>query len=179
MTNFLLALDQSTQTTGYAIFKDGELIRSGHVSPTGEYITRIVKLRAWVNQVINTLLAFSEDAIVEVAIEDIQLQEFEPNGGKRVSRDLGVTTFKKLAHVQGALLTLFEELKIKYHIVPSATWKNQCKITGKKRDEQKRKAQEFVITNYNIKPTQDEADAVCIGHSVLKKEPQTSGFDWS
>ena len=48
MSKFLLALDQSTQTTGYAVFKDRELITVGHISPSGnDYMKRIVKTRNW------------------------------------------------------------------------------------------------------------------------------------
>ena len=173
VSKFLLALDQSTQTTGYAIFQDSKLLTYGHIDPTGEYIERIAKLRKWASSVCDSL-----DDELEIAIEDIQLQEFEPNGGKRVSKDFGVTTFKKLAHVQGALLSLFAERKIKYHIVSSNSWKSLCKIQGRRRDEQKRNAQQFVIDTYEIKPTQDEADAICIGHYVLKTQSASTGINW-
>ncbi len=169
MSHFLLALDQSTQCSGYAIFREQELLTVGHVSPTGEYIERIVKLKQWLDKITDDL-----GSDFEVAIEDIQLQEFEPNGKGR-SRDMGVTTFKKLAHVQGAILTLLAEKGIKYTIVPSSVWKKTCNVKGKRRDEQKKNAQDFIIDTYKIKPTQDEADAACIGFHILKNK----GFDWS
>lgn len=171
MSNFLLALDQSTATTGYAVFKGQELLTYGHISPIGkDYMERISKLREWLARILDTM-----DGDIEVAIEDIQLQEFEPNGGKR-ARDFGVVTYKKLAHVQGALLSLLVERNIKYQVVPSASWKKTCKIAGKHRDEQKRNAQAFAMSTYGLKPTQDEADAVCIAHHVLHS---SAGFDWS
>lgn len=175
MAKFLLALDQSTQTTGYAIFKDNELLTKGHVDPSGsDYVERIAKLRQWVSKIISTL-----DDELEIVIEDIQLQEFEPNGGKRAARDLGITTYKKLAHVQGALLSLFAENKIKYRIVSSNSWKSYCKIGGRRRDEQKKNAQLFIAQTYGIKATQDEADAICIGHYALGLSQKESGFNWS
>ena len=80
MAKFLLALDQSTQTTGYAVFKDRELIAVGHISPSGnDYMKRIVKTRNWLERIITTL-----DGEVEVVLEDIQLQELEPNGTKNL-----------------------------------------------------------------------------------------------
>lgn len=175
VSKFLLALDQSTQTTGYAIFKDKELLTHGHIDPKGkDYIERISKLRKWVNNIIDTL-----DGDIEIAIEDIQLQEYEPGGGKRAAKDFGIITYKKLAHVQGALLSLFAEKQISYQIVSSNSWKSYCKIGGRHRDEQKKKAQDFVTTNYKIKPTQDEADAICLGHYALKIQKNNDGFDWS
>lgn len=172
MANYLLALDQSTSVSGYAVFQNGKLITVGHVSPTGaNHIVRIVKLRKWLKNIITTL-----DGDLEVVIEDIQLQQYEPNGGKRQSKDMGVTTYKKLAHVQGALLSLLEDKNIKYYIVSPASWKSACGIGGKYRDDQKAYAQKFARETYGLDPTQDEADAVCIGHYILKN---SSDHDWS
>lgn len=170
MAHKILALDQSTQCSGYALFEEQELVKVGHISPDGEYIERIVKLKQWLDKITDEL---GND--FEVAIEDIQLQEFEPNGGSR-ARDFGITTFKKLAHAQGAILTLLAEKGIKYTVVPSSVWKKTCGIKGKQRNEQKKNAQNFAIDTYKIKPTQDEADAVCIGFHILKNN---SKFDWS
>lgn len=69
MASFLLALDQATQTTGYAVFHGQELIAHGHKTfSQGDYVVRIAKLRDWVNDLIDSL-----DGDVEIAIEDIQL----------------------------------------------------------------------------------------------------------
>lgn len=171
MSKYLIALDQSTQTTGYAIFKDGALLTHGHVDPTGaDYVERIAKLRQWVDKIINTL----GDDEIEVCIEDIQLQNVNPNGGG-YQKDFGVTTFKKLAHVQGALLSLFAEKDIPYSLIVSSSWKKTCGVTGSARNQQKKNAQLFVEKKYNIKATQDEADAICLGTHVLT----TKGHDWT
>lgn len=169
MSKFLLALDQSTAITGYAVFKGQELITYGHIHPEGEYMLRISKLRDWLENIIDTL-----NGDVEVIIEDIQLQKYEPNGKKIKAKDFGVVTYKKLAHVQGALLSLLEKENIKYDVISSSAWKKTCGVTGKIRNEQKKNAQAFVINKYKIKPTQDEADAICIGYHALNR-----GFDWS
>ena len=67
MSKFLLALDQSTATTGYAVFKDRELLTCGHISPSGkDYLERIFKLRKWLAGILDTM-----DGDIEVAIEDI------------------------------------------------------------------------------------------------------------
>ena len=67
MDKFLLALDQSTATTGYAVFKGQELLTYGHISPSGkDYIERIAKLRKWLEGILDTM-----DGDIEVAIEDI------------------------------------------------------------------------------------------------------------
>ena len=87
-----------------------------------------------------------------------------------------VQTFKVLSEVYGVILETLEEIKVKYYIVSSNTWKSTLKIKGKNRPEQKRAAQQYVLDTYEVKPTQDEADAICIGAHIVKT---ASGFDWS
>lgn len=155
----LLALDQASKITGWAIFEDGKLISYGKIVlddfDIGE---RLVKLR-------NRVLALiQENEIKEVVYEDIQLQE-------------NTQTFKVLAEVFGVLYELFTELGIKQSCVLASSWKSTLNIKGRQRAEQKRNAQAWVISTYNIKPTQDECDAICIGAHHLKKAE--SMFDWS
>lgn len=166
MAKFLIALDQSSKITGYAIYKEGSLIAHGHKTfNDNDYIVRTSKLRAWVASLLDAV----DD--VEVAIEDIQLQ----STGRGPS-DVGLQTYKKLAHVQGALLTLLAERHIPYHIVLAASWKHTCGVKGKAREEQKANAQKYVKNTFAIDATQDEADAICIGQHVLKTKPS---FNWS
>lgn len=172
MATFLLALDQATQTTGYSVWKGKDLIAHGHKTFSGkDYIDRIVKLREWVDSLIDSV-----DGDLEIAIEDIQLQDLP--GSK--SSNLGLQTYKKLAHVQGALLTLFSARSIPYHIIMAASWKHTCGIKGKGREQQKANAQAFVRNTFSIDATQDEADAICIGyHALHSGESKVGCLDWS
>lgn len=156
----LLALDQASQTTGYAVFKDGKLCTYGKFSFDDEIAERLVKIRQKV------LSLIEEYEINEVAFEDIQMQGNVANN---------VQTFKILSEVFGVILETLKEINMKYTIVSSNTWKSTLKIKGRSRPEQKRAAQQYVLDTYEIKPTQDEADAICIGTHILKN----SGFDWS
>lgn len=168
--SYLLALDQSTNVSGWALYEDDKLLCFGHVNPSDQdYLVRIVKLRNWLAKVLDSI-----DNNIEVAIEEIQLQKHEPNGGG-FSKDFGVTTFKKLAHVQGAILSLLVERHITHYIVSAAAWKKTCKVKGKNRSEQKRNAQLFVKEKYAVEPIQDEVDAICIGYHIRK----TEGCAWS
>jgi Holliday junction resolvasome RuvABC endonuclease subunit len=156
----ILALDQSTQITGYAIFSDeGKLIKHGIFSPSGDYIERITKLKNWMVQIIQEY-----NCEITVSIEDIQLQKI-PNS----SSSQNVLTYKKLAHVQGALLVALTELKVQYSIVPSVTWKSKLGVKGARREQQKKSAQLFVKNTYGIDATEDEADAICIGTYTLNQ----------
>lgn len=148
----ILALDQSTNVTGFAVFEDKKLCNHGTISFGGlDYLKRIFKLCDWVKRFIQ------ENNINYVAFEDIQLQHGD------------ALTYKKLAHLQGALILLLEQIGIDYEIVPPSTWKSFNKITGKKRAEQKANAQIFVTNTFNIIATEDESDAICIGNYVANK----------
>ena len=162
-SKFIIALDQSTQLTGYAIFQDKDLIAHGVFSPSGDYEHRIVKLRQWLLDKLEPL-----KSNVEVYFEDIQLQDL--GGGS-----IGITTFKKLAHVQGALIVTCIEEDIPYTIVPAATWRKTCGVKGRVRSEYKPAAQAHVLEKYGIQATEDEADAICIGEYGVKN----FSLDWS
>lgn len=173
MATFLLALDQATTTTGFAVFKDRELIAHGHKTFSGDnYIKRIEKLREWVESLITAV-----DSDIEVVIEDIQLQQFSNKAA--MAEGAGIQTYKKLAHVQGALLTLFEEYGIDYYIALAAQWRKTCGIPegrGRERSQLKAAAQAYVKEQFGINVTEDEADAICIGKHILIS---TDCYDWS
>ena len=152
----LLALDQASKVTGWAIFEDGELKSYGKISlddPNTD--TRLVQLR----QDIQTLVA--DYNIDEVIFEDIQQQNNVANN---------VQTFKVLAEVYGVVSELLQEIQIPHSTVLAASWKSTLGIKGRTRAEQKKNAQLYVEQNYGIHVIQDIADAVCIGTHHIKKD---------
>lgn len=152
----LLALDQSSKISGFAVFEDKSLIDSGFFTmPDNDDIgLRLMKIR---NKIIDLIKQYNID---EVAFEDIQLQGQINN----------VQTYKVLAEVYGIVLELLTELNIKYQIVHSQTWKSELNIKGKTRKEQKANAQLYILNKYGKDVTQDEADAIAIGTCVLNQE---------
>lgn len=157
----LLALDQSSKITGYAIFNDGKLETFGKFEfdhPNIDY--RLMQIKKQILSIIQ------RQQINEVVYEDIQQQNNIANN---------VQTFKVLAEVYGVISEMLEELKIPHSSVLAATWKSFLGIKGKTRPEQKRNAQEYVMQAYGINPTQDECDAICIG----AYKTQYSVNDWS
>ena len=157
----LLALDQASRITGYAIFNDNELITSGTFTLKSDDIgERLVAYRQHIENLIN------EYDIEEVGFEDIQMQGQVNN----------VQTFKVLAEIFGVTQEYLAESGLVYHIVSSNTWKSKLQIKGKTRPEQKKNAQEYVLKTYNKKVSQDESDAICLGASILKGK--NVGFNW-
>ena len=163
----LLALDQASRTSGYAVFNDDELITYGTFTYDDEDIgIRLHKIRNKVKSLIN------EHNIDWVAFEDIQLQSNVTNN---------VDTFKKLAEVFGVLYELVTDLGLAHEAVLSSSWKSTLGIKGRTRPEQKKNAQTYVINTYGVRPSQDASDAICIGAHMLQHggEIFSESFDWS
>lgn len=160
----LLALDQASRTTGWAIFDDEELIDSGTFTLKSDDIgERLVDYKKHVEKLI------CDNDIEEVAFEDIQMQNQINN----------VQTFKVLAEIFGVTQEYLVEQGHSYHVVSSNTWKSQLNIKGKQRAEQKKNAQVYVLEHYNKKVSQDESDAICIGSCViLQNKNKKTDFNW-
>jgi len=152
----LLAIDQATTKTGYALYNEGKLEKYGKVEFEGTAIERIAQVKNWLDKMIGVLTVDGSE--LEVVLEDIQLQK-------------DVVTFKTLSWLQGTLLVLLQEKHIKVRVYFSTSWKSTCGVKGKNRGEQKRNAQKYVVDAFNIKATQDEVDAICLGkHAVTEDD---------
>ena len=155
----ILALDQASRISGWAVFKDQELINSGTFTFSDKNIgQRLIKIK---NKVLELVKEYNID---EVIFEDIQMQ------------NNNVATFKVLAEVFGVIYETLEENNIPNSSVLAVVWKSKLGIKGAKREEQKKNAQEYVKNKYGLKVSQDESDAICIGtyKTQLKED-----FDWS
>ena len=158
----ILALDQASRTSGYAVFCDDQLIDSGKFTFEDTNIAkRLMKIRNKVEELIN------EFCIEKIILEDIQCQ------GNVVNN---LETFKILAEVIGVLTELAVEKNLPYELVYSTVWKSTLQIKGRTRPEQKKNAQQYVLNTYGKKVTQDESDAICIGAHYTKKN--MSAFSW-
>lgn len=167
----ILAIDDATRVSGWAIFDGEKLIQYGKIELThASSIERINAMKLWVLNMVNM---WNPDI---VAIEDIQLQKFERNGGENSE---GVMTFKILAQLQGVLLDFFYENGIKSEIVHVSVWRKFCDIKGKSRSDKKKSAQLKIKDWYDISVTQDEADAICIGRYIANKKQKTQILEWN
>ena len=151
-----LALDQASKVTGYAIFDDAKLVKYGTFSTSSdEDIDRFVMIRAWL---LSMITAWRPDYI---GIEGIQFQE--EGGGQK----MGVTVFQTLARLQGVLMMACHDSKVPFEICPTNTWRHSCGVKGKSRTDKKRSMQLLVQDWYGIKVSEDEADAIGIGHHLV------------
>ena len=102
----ILSFDQSTRTTGYAVFEDNKLIAHNKFTCLDEDMgDRLVKIR---KMLLGLIDIYQPDL---GAFEDIQLQSNVENN---------VDTFKKLAEVFGIFYETLTEMKIDLDIVPSS-----------------------------------------------------------
>ena len=152
----ILALDQASRVSGWAIFANNDLLTYGKIdlSKQDDIGERLHLLRQKVKQLIE------DHKIDKVILEDIYMD------GQRINN---VQTFKTLAEVFGVLFELCVDLEIPVEAVLSGTWKSTLSIKGKTRPEQKHAAQDWVLKNYGIKAPQDEVDAICIGAHIIKQ----------
>ena len=156
----VLALDDATHDTGWAIFDDNNLIKYGVYSVNhSTEVERISTLKKWL---INIIYSWQPDVVI---IEDIQLQTEDFNGDAIQN----LNTYKVLAHLQGVLQNTLFDLKIPFETVYAQTWRKACEIKGRFRADKKKSAQLQVKNWYNIDVTNDEADAICIGRYYIKK----------
>lgn len=159
----ILAIDQATHTSGYAVFNNKSLIDYGSFTATeGTDIERSVQVKQWMLSLIDRY------QIDFVGLEGIQYQT-----------QVGITTFETLARLQGILAATCVEEKIQYKIAHTAAWREKCGVKGKTRPDKKRSMQRLVKEWFNISPSEDECDAIGIGKYFCDTHfPKIEIVDW-
>lgn len=161
----ILALDQSSKVTGYAIFQDGKLIDYNYFSFTNANLgKRLERIRNKIQELVEY------NHIDKVVLEDIQLENTVSNN---------VVAYKALAEVIGVITELLTEMNIQYELVFPNVWRKKLSIMGYQRAECKAKAQQYVKNCYNIESTEDVCDAICIGASQYSPNSIKNDYDWS
>lgn len=170
----VLALDQATHLSGWAVFDGKDLTKYGL------YETTLSQTEGRINEVKNWLINMAQNWKPDfICLEDIQLQQHKEKKEDKAEMVTGVTTYKILAQLQGVLIDAIYELKIPFKIVSPSTWRSFCDVKGRTKADKKRSAQLLVKNWYDISIGNDEADAICIGHyganCAVKK---TEVVDW-
>ena len=149
-TKRILALDQASHVTGYALFENKQLIK------WGIFETKTNTEDARVNEVKEWLLSKIKDWEIDyIGLEGIQYQE-----------SFGVTTFQTLARLQGVLINLCFELGVRYKVCPTNTWRHHCNVKGRSRIDKKRSMQMLIKQWFDISVSDDIADAIGIGKYI-------------
>lgn len=164
MTKYL-SLDQALKVTGVAIFNDNKLedYKTFSLKPSLPIEQRLGSYWKELNKLKNE---FEPDYVF---FEDIQNQHNNE-------------TYKKLAYVQAATILWCYFNDIKFSVLAPSHWrkiiKEKCGASfGKKREEQKEAAIQFVKDKLNIEVTSDEADAITLGYAgIIEKGQNKSAF---
>lgn len=157
-----LAMDQSTDKLGIAIFEDENLIHSLFYK-LSDYIPyqEMDKRLSAVNKI---MLKLIKDYKVEcVVLEDIFLR----TGGSHGAYS-GYNSFKTLASLLGVLTTSLYDNDMLYTLVKASEWRKTCKIKGKDKI-QKQNCIDFVQKEFNVLVPEDEAEAIGIGYHTARK----------
>lgn len=167
--NVTLALDQATYVTGFSIYYDSELVKYGTFETHEEKdVERYKVIKEWL---INMIELYQPSL---VALEGIQLQDEESE------KRMGVTVFQMLAELLGVLKETCYEMGVRFEVCHTATWRQHCKVKGKKRIDRKRSMQILVKDWYDVSVSEDEADAVGIGRyaaQVLNKKVEIVNWE--
>ena len=153
---YLLSLDLSTKSSGWAVFNNGELIDYGCITASStDLIKRIKKMTDELQ-----ISALNKYEIGKVIVEEVL-----PEGGYGVGNQ---KTHKALMWLQAAVAFMLHDnyptVELEY-IYPSS-WRASLGIKngrGIKRQTLKEADIEFVKTKYRINVNDDVADAICIG----------------
>lgn len=146
----VLAFDQATTKTGYALFESGGMMAYGLINLSGKAFKDAPKGRLTVLKISELIEAYQPDY---VAIEDVALQK-------------NAKTLIELSRIQGGVIGDCDKRGIPVMIIKPSQWRKICALTqgaGVKRTALKREAKNYVNDVFNVEVTSDEADAICIG----------------
>lgn len=157
----IIALDQSTTTTGFSIFDGTDLLQSGIYKPKNDgIVVRIADTHQWFVSMLQTV---KPDCVI---FEDIQKQQ-------------NIKTFRHLAFLLGVLIVSAIEHKLPYRTFLSSEWRKPFNITAGTRTDKKQAARQKIIKFYDFKPGFDEAEAILIGrYYATKHKKEATLFKW-
>ena len=166
----VLALDASTRSTGFAIFKDKELLVCNCITASS------TDLYKRIHKMTDCILTIVE----QMNIDKIVMEEVIPDHSKNTN------TFRALMYLQALI---YIELHDKFpnfqiEMIYPSSWRSVCRIEdgrSSKREQKKQKDIDFANKTYNLSLTNDDiADSVCIGHAYLhpKKEKDYTAAAW-
>lgn len=150
----IVSLDQSTDTTGYAVYRDGELFKYGSFSSDGgNVVDRIEFMYKGIKDLIE---AEHPDHIV---FEGVQYQR-------------NMKSYSELSWLQGAILSIIFDYGTGFEIITPSSWRKHFGINkgkGVKRAELKRRAIVYVKTEMGLDVSEDVAEGILIGKSVVDR----------
>lgn len=152
MSKTVIAFDQSTNVSGFSIWKGGHLCKYGVIkaNPKDSLQLRILFLMSEMNKLI---LEWNPDVLV--------FEDTTYNNGN-------VDLLKTLSKCLGCLEVFSIQLKRTFYTYKPSEWRGG-KGFGRTRKQQKESAIQYVLDKYGIEATEDECEAICIGEYAVEK----------
>ena len=151
----VLALDLSTKNSGWAVYKNQELIAHGCISATNSNLYERIHIMCENVEKIVKKYNISKSIIEDVFPEDVHNNR---------------NVFNALMYLQGFITDVLNTYKIEFKFYTASEWRKKCGIhTGRgiKRESLKAQDIKFVQNQFGIKVNDDEADAICIGFAAV------------
>lgn len=155
MNNIIISLDESTKSTGYAIFENNKLINYGAITQNSKNVLERV------NNIITEIKKMIEQyKPSEMAIENVQITMSAP-------------TAKSLMGLQFLIELVCYRNNIKCTSIRTAHWRKVLGLSNSpkiKKEQKKLEAIKYVKDKYGIdEKINDVTDAICIGECYLKE----------
>lgn len=154
MKTIMCSLDVSTNKTGFAVFENGKrkysmLLDNSKISSVETRSMEMAK---------DILFELEKYKPTIIAIEDTYC------GGN-------VSTMKKLNRLQGCIWGWCVLNGADFNIYLPSSWRKEFGdlFKGKKRDECKKLAVEYIKNNYKLDVNDDEAEAIMLGEATVIK----------
>ena len=145
----ILSFDTSSVSSGWAVFKDGEYVKSGTIKKSN---------RSDIENRVDEMCLELMNKIREVAPDVVCIEELS------VMRNAHTT--RVLSKIICSVYVFCLLHQIEYYEFSPPQWRSVLGIKGK-RDVAKEEAIKYVKDNYGKAVCDDEADAVCIGASYI------------
>ena len=151
----LISFDQSTRTSGYSVFENGEYIESGTIDMSKSKLNTDERSFEMAKEIWKVIKKYKPE---DVVIEDTQQQN-------------NVKTVITLARLQGAIIGYAEAHGVKVHILLPSQWRSALGYSQGpkvKRQELKQQSIDYVMNNFGLYLSEDECEAIAEGVAAHK-----------
>lgn len=150
----ILAFDQATLKTGYALFDGEDMVEHGVLKvKRKDYVSTDLRCRAMALAIDEMIRERHPDLVV---IEDVVLQK-------------NPKVLIQLSRIQGEIIGYCDMMDMPIEIMSTSTWRTALGFRpNQPRIDLKAEAQQFVLDTFDLFVTDDEADAICMAYVVWK-----------
>lgn len=151
----LIAMDQSTRCSGYAVFENGEYVCSGVIDKSKSELDTYERSFEMARDLWRVMKKYK--------LQNLIIEE--------VSQQSNPKTVIILSRLQGMLIGYAEAHGVKTHILLPSQWRKALGFkqgSKVKRAELKQQSIDFVKNNFNMDLSEDEAEAVGIASAAHK-----------